>query len=169
MAQGLTLHAGAGIGFRGGVTYNPRNSNNVCSPLIRLYAGASGMAAYRFNAGRLPMTVRWQATLPVVGGFFLPDYDQSFYEMFSATIATPLISGSGTTVSIWTTPYASTSISARRRYASGYRNEFTTVWENNISQRRATHSLVVGIQWESLRIDTRRAMPERAKIISATY
>ena len=51
----------------------------------------------------------------------------------------------------------------------GYRNEFTTVWENNISQRRATHSLVVGIQWKSLRIDTRRAMPERAKIISATY
>ena len=58
VAQGLTLHAGAGIGFRGGVTYNPRNSNNVCSPLIRLYAGASAIAAHRFNAGRLPMTLR---------------------------------------------------------------------------------------------------------------
>ena len=72
-----------------GFTYdhpsNPAGNNSlhtIIADVIRLYAGASGIAAYRFNAGRLPMTVRWQATLPVVGGFFLPDYDQSFYEMY---------------------------------------------------------------------------------------
>ena len=115
------------------------------------------------------MTVRWQATLPVVGGFFLPDYDQSFYEMYLGNYRNTINFG------FWHNRFdMDNTVCLDFHFGTsslrlGYRNEFTTVWENNISQRRATHSLVVGIQWESLRIDMRRAMPERAKIISATY
>ena len=34
LLPGLDLYAGGVAGFNGGVTYDPRNSNNVCSPQI---------------------------------------------------------------------------------------------------------------------------------------
>lgn len=169
VAGGLTVGAGGGIGFRGGVTYNPRNSNNVCSPLIRLYAGASGMAAYRCRLRRLPLTIRWQATLPVVGGFYLPDYDQSFYEMYLGNYRSTINFG------FWHNRFDMDNLACVDLHFGtsslrlGYRNEFTTVWENNISQRRTVHCLVVGLQWESLHLNMRHTMPVRAKIISASY
>lgn len=166
---GVTLSAGGDIGFRGGVAYNPRNSNNICSPLIRLYLGASGGAAYRFSLGRLPLTARWQATLPVVGAFYLPDYDQSFYEMYLGNY------GETVNVGFWHNRFDMDNLVCLDLHFGtstlrmGYRNEATTVWQNNISQRRAAHSLVVGVQWESLRVNMRHGLPQKAKIISATY
>lgn len=167
--DGLTVYAGGALGFDGGVTYNPRNSNNVCSPVINLQAGPTGMLAYRTSLGRLPLTLRWQATVPVVGGFFLPDYDQSFYEIYLGNY------GPAVNFGWWGNRFDMENLlTADFHFGAsslrlGYRNEFTTLFENNISVRRCVHSLVVGVSWESVRVNLRRADRERAGSISALY
>lgn len=166
---GATFYAGGDLGFRGGVTYNPRNSNNVCSPLIHLYLGASGGVAYDIWRRRAPLTLRWQATLPVVGGFYLPDYDQSFYEMYLGNYGKTINFG------FWHNRFDMDNLVCLdlqfgpSTLRLGYRTEFTTVWQNNISQRRWTHSLVIGVQWETLRLNSHYGLPMKSEIISVTY
>ena len=168
-AHGLSVYAGGDLGFDGGVTYNPRNSNNVCSPIVHLAAGGTGMISWSSHLRKRPLVVRWQTTIPVVGGFFLPDYDQSFYEMYLGNYSNTINFAS------WANRFdMHNAITADIHFGAaalrlGYRNEFTTLWENNISQRRCVHSLVVGVAWESLLIDPRRGLPEKARMISATY
>lgn len=168
-AEGFAVYAGSAFGLQGGVTYNPRNSNNVCSPQIRTDAGITGMAVYRTRLGSLPLTLRYQAVIPVVGGFYLPDYDQSFYEMYLGNWSGAANFG------WWGNRFDMTNLlTADLHFGSaalriGYRNEFSTVWENNISVRRKVHTLVIGAAWETLCIRPRHGIPPRVRLISAFY
>lgn len=169
-AEGLTLYAGGGVGFDGGVTYNPRNSNNVCSPQVYLHADASGMAVWRTAIGRLPVTLRYQAAIPVAGCYYLPDYDQSFYEIYLGNY------GPAVNFGWWGNRFDMENVlsadlhTKRAIWRIGYRNELTTLWKNNISVRRTVHSLVVGVAWESIAFDPRRGgTPWKARAISAFY
>lgn len=170
LLPGLHFYGGGQVAFEGGVTYNPRNSNNVCSPAICLNAGLAGMAVYRFRLGKLPMTVRYQPTIPVIGGYYLPDYDQSFYEIYLGNWKNTVNFG------CWANRFDMENLVTvdlhfgERTLRLGYRNNVTTLWKNNISVQRTVHALVVGIAWESLRVDLRRGNPlSKARIISAMY
>ena len=165
----LNLYAGGTVGFKGGVSYNPRNSNNVCSPLIYANIGISGMATYRFSIGRIPVLARWQPTIPVTGAFYLPEYDQTFYEIYLGNYGNTVNFGN------WSNRFDMDNLVAldfqlgTAALRIGYRNEFTTLWKNNISMHRCVHAIVVGIAWESLRISPQKRMPANAQIISALY
>ncbi len=167
--KGLNLYGGGMVGFDGGVTYNPRNSNNVCSPHIYLYAGLTGMATYGFRLWKLPMTVRYQPSIPVIGGYYLPDYDQTFYEIYLGNYRDTMNFG------WWGNRFDMENLitvdlhlgSASLRI--GYRNNFTTLWKNNISVQRSVHALVVGIAWEAVFINPQKGIPQKAKTISALY
>ena len=39
---------------------------------------ATAMAAYNTRLSRLPITLRYQATMPLVGAFFAPDYGELY-------------------------------------------------------------------------------------------
>lgn len=167
--QGLDFYVGGMADFNGGVVYDPRNSNNVCSPQIYFNVGLTGMVAYRFKIGKLPVTARYQPEIPVLGVFYLPDYDQSFYEMYLGNYKDAVNFG------WWKNRFDIDNLltvdlhlgSASLRV--GYRNEFTTIWENNISVRRSVHSFVFGIAWEALRINMRKGIPEKARKVQALY
>lgn len=168
--DGLRLYAGGGMGFDGGVAYNPRNSNNVCSPQIWLNAGVSGMAVYGVKLGRLPLTLRWQVAMPVAGVFFLPDYDQTFYEIYLGNYRDAI------NVGWWANRFDMENVLTVDLHFGaialrvGYRNDFTTVWENNICVRRTAHSAVIGVAWESIRLAPgSRAIPENVRLISSYY
>lgn len=66
-----------------GILYNMRNSNNPVA--VRAYAniGASVIAAWNVHIGKRPLTLRYQANLPLAGIFFSPHYGQSYYEIFN--------------------------------------------------------------------------------------
>lgn len=167
--HGLNLFFGGTFDFDGGVTYNPRNSNNVCSPSINLNIGVMGMATYNFKLGKLPLTARYQAVIPVVGCFYLPDYDQSFYEIYHGNLHDAINFG------YWGNRFDITNLVTldfRFKNATlrmGYRNECTTIWKNNISVQRTTHSLVFGVAWETIKVNYLRGLPKKAEIISALY
>ncbi len=169
LPHNFSVYAGPDLGFVGGANYNTRNSNNVVSPQIRLYVGASGRVAWRTHLRRLPLTLNFQTVVPVLGGFFLPDYDQSFYEIYLGNYKNTVNFG------YWGNRFdINNTLSADFHFGTtslriGYRNEFATVWKNNISQRLQTHSFVIGVQWEAIRLNQRYGKIEKAKIISAIY
>lgn len=80
--KGVKLFVGGGGTLLGGAVYNPRNSNNPATAKASIDLNLSAMLAYDFRIGKLPLTARYQITLPVAGAFFTPEYGQSYYEMF---------------------------------------------------------------------------------------
>ena len=166
---GFDIFVGSNFNFDGGINYNARNSNNVCSPQINIGAGISAMAVYKFKIGKLPVTARYQPSVPVIGAYYLPDYDQSFYEIYLGNYKDAVNFG------WWGNRFDMDNLitvdfhlgSAALRL--GYKNEATTIWKNNISVRKCIHSFILGISWESIRFNPRKGMPKNAKYISALY
>lgn len=56
--------------LRWGGLYNLRNSNNPATAKAAIDLGATAMASYHFYISRLPVTLRYQVSLPVIGTFF---------------------------------------------------------------------------------------------------
>lgn len=75
--------AGPILDLNGGVVYNRRNSNNPAQAKAYGSVGASGMAVYKFRIGKCPLTLRYQADLPLLGAMFSPEFGESYYEIFS--------------------------------------------------------------------------------------
>jgi len=82
VARRLDLSVGPLAVLRAGAVYNPVNSNNTVTARAHVGVGVTGMAAWRTRLWRLPVTLRYQAMLPVVGVFFAPEYDESYYEIY---------------------------------------------------------------------------------------
>ena len=79
----LTLTAGASADLNGGFVYNLRNGNHPAQARAYMSLDATGMAIYKTRLHRLPLTLRYQLTLPLAGIQFMPEYGQSYYEIFS--------------------------------------------------------------------------------------
>ncbi len=79
----LTLTAGAAADLNGGFIYNLRNGNNPAQARAYVSVDATGMAIYKTHIRRLPITLRYQLTIPLMGLQFMPPYGASYYEIFS--------------------------------------------------------------------------------------
>lgn len=79
------FHIGPQGQLRLGGIYNLRNSNNPAQLKLGINLAASAMAKYRFTLWNVPMQVRLQTDIPLLGVAFAPDYGQSYYEIFYLT------------------------------------------------------------------------------------
>lgn len=77
------LLAGGLADLNGGFVYNLHNGNNPASARAYVNLDASVMAIWDLRIKRYPITLRYQANLPVMGVMFSPHYGQSYYEIFS--------------------------------------------------------------------------------------
>lgn len=77
----LRLMAGGEIHAGLGAIYNKRNTNNPVSAKADLDLNASVIAIYPFHIRKQPFTLRYQASLLIIGAMFSPNYGQSYYEM----------------------------------------------------------------------------------------
>ena len=78
----LSLSAGPMAQVRAGIVYDEVNSNNPVTVRAHANLGATGMAWFNTRLGRKPITLRYQLQLPVMGVFFAPEYDESYYEIY---------------------------------------------------------------------------------------
>lgn len=83
ITENFKLLAGGLGDFNGGFVYNLRNSNNPASAKAYINLAASGMLIWHTRIKSLPLIVRYQANVPVVGLLFSPNYGQSYYEIFT--------------------------------------------------------------------------------------
>lgn len=169
LPHGFTIAAGGNIGADLGVLYLMRNSNNPASARASVTLGATGMAVWNGKIGSLPVTLRYQPTLPLTGVFFSPDYDELYYEIW-------LGNHSGLAHAAWPGNFFrfDNLLTADLRFGAttlrvGYRCEVFSSKVSGIVSRDITHSLVIGIatEWLSLRSGSRHT-PD-ADIISALY
>lgn len=167
--QGFTIAAGGNVGADIGVLYLMRNSNNPASARASITIGATGMATWNGKIGRLPVTMRYQPTMPLVGAFFSPDYDRLYYEIW-------LGNHGGLAHCAWPGNFfrLDNLVTADLRFGAttlrlGYRCELSSTKTSGIVTRNISHSFVIGIatEWLSLRSGAKRTADSR--IISSFY
>ena len=166
---GLQFQLGGATQLRGGVLYNANNSNNVVSSRIHWNVGLLGQAIYNTHIKRLPITLRYQASLPVIGAFFAPDYDEAYYEIYLGNHSNLAHFG------WWGNRFdLDHMLSADLHLGNtilriGYRNRVSTSWINNISTRDMGHYLVIGLGGEFLNIGAKDRNKLNNKVISSVY
>lgn len=169
LTSGLQFQLGGATQLRGGVLYNANNSNNVVSARINWNVGLLGQAIYNTHIRRLPITVRYQASLPVMGVFFAPDYDEAYYEIYLGNHSNLAHFG------WWGNRFdLDHMLSADLHLGNtilriGYRNRISTSWINNISTRDMNHYIVIGLGGEFLNIGVKNKNKLNNKVISSVY
>lgn len=84
ICEGLKIMVGPYASGETGFIYNLRNGNNPASAKLSVDVGGAAMAVYQLRCfKKFPITLRYQASLPVASVFFSPQYEQSYYEIFS--------------------------------------------------------------------------------------
>ena len=141
----LGFSAGPMAQLRAGIVYDAVNSNNPVTVRAHANLGATGMAWFNTRLGRLPITLRYQAQLPVMGVFFAPEYDESYYEIYLGNHKNLAHLG-------WwgnrfdMTNYLGADLHVRKvTLRIGYRNRLEHWSVNNLNVHDFTHALVFGI------------------------
>ena len=165
----LQFQLGGETQLRGGILYNEHNSNNVVSARIHWNVGLMGQAIYNTHIKRLPITLRYQASMPVVGVFFSPDYDEAYYEIYLGNHSNLAHFG------WWGNRFdLDHMLSADLHLGNtilriGYRNRINTSWINNINSRSIAHYLVIGIGGEFLNVGAKNKSKLNRNLISSMY
>ncbi len=63
--------------------YSFSNGNNPYSADLSTRLNASVIAQYNWHIGKLPVVLSYALTMPMVGVMFVPQYGESYYEMFT--------------------------------------------------------------------------------------
>lgn len=78
----LWFSAGGEVQGNLGGVYSARNGNNPASVKADIDLGFTGAAGWRFNLRHTPVRLRWQTSMPLLGTFFSPEYDELYYEIY---------------------------------------------------------------------------------------
>ena len=78
----LAVSAGAMVNTGLGFIYAMRNSNNPAQGRLHLALMPAVRAEYYFRLFRRPMSLGYEAQVPLVGVMFSPRFGQSYYEIF---------------------------------------------------------------------------------------
>lgn len=169
LPRGLALSGGINTGIDLGALYLARNGNNPVTAKAAWTVGISAMAVYNFRLGALPLTLRYQPSLPLTGVFFSPDYGELYYEIY-------LGNRSGLVHCAWPGNYFRldnlVTLDLRFKGATlrlGYHNEVYSGKVSNIVSGHTVHSFVIGLANEWISLSPRRKLSDDAKIISAIY
>lgn len=167
--RGLTLGIGGSANLEAGCVYNSRNGNNPASAKASITVGATGYAAYNMKIGRLPVTLRYQATLPVTGVFFAPDYGELYYEIY-------LGNHSGLAHAAWWGNYFKLDnlVTADLHLGStslrlGYAGSILSTNINHTVTHIFTHAAILGISGEWLSLNPRKQLSPHARMISSLF
>lgn len=167
LPHGFTLAAGGNAAAHLGVLYLPRNGNNPASAKASVTIGATGMAVWNGKIGRLPLTVRYQPKLPLIGVFFSPDYDELYYEIW-------LGNHQGLAHCAWPGNFfrLDNLLTADLHFGAttlriGYRCEFFSGKSGDIVNRNVSHCFVLGVSTELISLRAGASRTPDARIISA--
>lgn len=82
-AHNFRLLAGGVLDMNGGFVYNLRNGNNPAQARAYINLDISGMAVWDVKIKRYPIRLRYQLNIPFLGVMFMPNYGESYYEIFT--------------------------------------------------------------------------------------
>lgn len=80
--KGITAGIGPSARLEGGCLYNSRNSNNPASAKAAFTIDATAYASWTTHIRNTPVIIRYQPTMPIIGAFFSPTYDELYFEIY---------------------------------------------------------------------------------------
>lgn len=169
LPHNLSAGVGGEIWLNAGCLYLDRNGNNPASAKAALTIGPTAYATWSVNIRSLPVQMRYQASSPLVGAFFSPDYGELYYEIY-------LGNHSGLCHPAWWGNYfrylhqlTADLVFGSTRLTLGYRGNIFTSEINHLVTRQFTHEAIIGISGEWISINPRKKLSTQAQTISATY
>lgn len=166
LPAGINIGVGPGTSINGGALYLSRNGNNPASAKAAWTIDAAAFASYSTKIWKIPVTLRYQPTMPLTGAFFSPDYGQLYYQIY-------LGDNKGLAHAAWPGNYfmLDNMLTADLNFGNtslriGYHNNIFSSKVNDIVSQSITHSFVIGIttEWISLRPNSKAI---NAKIIQS--
>lgn len=145
ITPGLTLRAGGQLGGSLGFLYSTKNGNNPAQAHLGIHLAASVAAAYKFSIRHTPLTLRYQADLPVLGGAFLPNYGQAYYEISQNGFDHNVVcTYPGNALSLRQLLTADITIAHRVTLRLGYLSDLRQLKGNNLRQHQYNRSFMIG-------------------------
>ncbi len=141
----LNFSAGPMAQVRAGIVYDAVNSNNPVTVRAHANLGAAGTAWLNTRLGRKPITLRYQLQLPIVGVFFAPEYDESYYEIYLGNHKNLAHLGWWGNRLDMTNYLGADFKMGKTQLQLGYRNRLEHWTVNHLHVHDVTHSIVLGI------------------------
>lgn len=153
LPSGVRLGIGPALTAEGGCLYSARNSNNPASAKAAVTIDAIAYAAIDVKLWRLPVTLRYAPSMPVIGAFFSPNYDELYYEVYLGNrsgLVHPAWWGSRFKLNNLLTADLHIGANTLRL---GYEYNAMTSRASNLTTRMFTHRFIVGVtvDWVSLK------------------
>lgn len=150
LADRLTLKGGAQAEFIGGFIYNTRNGNNPAQARALIDIGPVIMAKYILKNGNAGskgrIAVAYEASCPLFGLAFSPNYGQSYYEIFNEgnydhnIVPTTIVSMPSLRQQLTFTFSLS-----RMNLSVGYLGDYQQLQVNNLKQHIYSSMLMIGM------------------------
>lgn len=161
LSDNLSLMLGGASDLLLGGIYNVRNSNNPVQAKVNLNLDFSGMLDYRFHVKGMPLVLNYQVKIPVAGAGFAPEYGESYYEIFDLGNSSGIVQffslhnqwsfQNEVTVEL---PLPKHSLRI------GYLSNILQTRINHIETSVITHSFLLGISGDILRLDRRKRISQ---------
>ena len=140
----LRLQAGGLAALGAGFIYDTRNGNNPAQAKIALNLSPVINADYHIPNTKL--VVNYEASAPLVGLLFSPNYGQSYYEIFSRgdydhNIVPTTIGTTPTLRHLLTLDFPL----LKKTFRIGYMGDYQQAKVNNLKYHARTHSFVIGM------------------------
>lgn len=165
----ITLAAGPATSADVGVLYNPRNGNNPVAVEAAWTIDAAALASWNFRISRLPLTLVYRTSFPLIGAFFAPDYGQLYYEIYLGNDKGLSHFAHWGNYNAWRNLLAVDVHLGDRALRLG----LSTVWRaskvNHITNDYFTAMFVIGMSGEWMRLNPYKPLSGKAKIIHALY
>lgn len=167
----LTLMAGPYASGETGFIYNLRNGNNPASAKLSIETGASVMAVYRLRCfPKFPVTLRYQASLPLMSVFFSPHYEQSYYEIFSLGNTSGIVHFGSFHNKFDMNNYFTADLPIGAvNLRIGFMNKIHNTHVNDIKTRRISNSFLIGFSKEFLPFNRKKPAVSTQRINSALF
>lgn len=128
-----------------GGLYNTRNGNNPAQARASLSVDPSVMAVWHFRVKGHPFALRYQASMPLLGIAFSPNYGQSYYEIFTR--------GNYDHNVVFVSPFSGVELYQRlgldfrlwrTTFSIGYLGDIRQLDANGLKYHQYTHALFIG-------------------------
>ena len=167
--EGLHIYAGGSTSLNLGALYSTRNGNNPVSAKASWTVNATAMATFSLKIKSLPITLRYQPTIPICGIFFSPEYDQLYYEIYKGN--TSRIVNFAQPFSYF---YMDNLLTADLRLGGttlrlGYHGTILSTEVHHIVCNMSSHNFLIGIANEWVTLSPRKKISDSAKVISSIY
>lgn len=145
-----TVEAGGGAQAGLGFLYNMRNGNNPAQARFSLTLNPSVATHYNFQLLKRSIRLHYEASAPLLGLMFSPNYGQSYYEIFSRgdydrnLVPTTVVSTPSLRQMLALDIPLSSKPDVRTALRIGYLGDYWQASVNHLKYHHYSHLLVIG-------------------------